>query len=135
MTQLVKQNTDLVKPRLYCLSENNSGGSFWLVQEDYESLLGAGWFLDQEEIKKAKSFLDDSFGQGKDGVPYSWRHGALKLQAESLREAVESFESATGRDFWAQGCNCCGAPFTISCNDPHEYISGDSVERAAILPW
>jgi hypothetical protein len=119
---------------VYRLSENNSGGSFWLRRAQYDSLFEAGWKIDEDALRdrsKSSFLLDDSFGDA-DGVPYSWRD-ALTFEADSIREAVESFEAATGQDFFAEGCNCCGAPFWISSDT--ESLSGDSVERVPVRPW
>lgn len=117
-------------------SENNSGGSWWLGRKDYEALFAAGWRYQELESTSycdySKPFLDRS----SDPVPYGWRHSTVGEFA-SLREAVESFERATGKDFFEEGCNCCGAPFSISTDgeNEYEYISGDSVEREAKRPW
>lgn len=123
---------------VYELNENNSGGSFWLNRKNYDALLAAGWYIQPSE----SSFLDDNFGaDDREGghVPYSWRHG-LRVEANSLQEAVEQFESITGQDFFAEGCNCCGAPFSMYLvtddgRDYSEYVSGDSVSRQVIRPW
>ena len=133
---------------LYELSENNSGGSFWLSRRDYERLFEDGWFI--HETERSEFSLSDDFGrydaprwgskeeQGE-GVPYSWRHN-LRVEASSMQEAVERFEAATGQDFFAEGCNCCGAPFTMYAVEDGErsygeYLSGDSVQRQVIRPW
>lgn len=120
---------------VYELSENNSGGSFWLSRKNYDDLLENGWYI----LPSDSSFLDDNFGaDDKQGgqVPYSWRSG-LRVKAASLKEAVESFERVTGQDFFAEGCNCCGAPFSMSSVDAEkwEHISGDDVQREVIRPW
>ncbi len=52
-----------------------------------------------------------------------------------MQEAVETFEKATGQDFFEEGCNCCGAPFSMSDVDGSEYVSGDSVSRVTVRPW
>lgn len=118
---------------IYEFSENNSGGSWWLSREQYDALKDAGWYLDEEkaELYDANKFTSLST---KD-VPWSWRH-AFRYEANSLQDAVESWESATGADFFAEGCNCCGSPFSISSvGGDWEHVSGDSVSRETIRPW
>ena len=80
---------------LYELSENNSGGSFWLSRKNYDKLFEAGWVIQSEN---GTGFLGEDFGaDDREGghVPYSWRHG-LRVEANTMQEAVESFEAATG---------------------------------------
>ena len=129
---------------IYELSENNSGGSFWLNRDNYEALFRDGWYIEDKEPSKFS--LGEDFGRydgtrytevkNEEGVPYSWRH-SLRVEASSMQEAVERFESATGEDFFAEGCNCCGAPFSMSSVDADEwkYLSGDSVTRTVNRPW
>lgn len=122
--------------RRYYLHENNSGGRFWLSDKNYKSLFADGWKLDQEKVDRR-----DEYGGGlgdEKGVPYSWRDAAY-IEARDLRDAVESFEAATGQDFFAEGCNCCGSPFSIGTDSSDkgewEYLSGDDVSRIPIRPW
>lgn len=116
----------------YGFSENNSGGSFRLRKKDYEAMFRAGWVAPALELDIDRR----PFSGNRDDVPYGWRHGVVGV-FPTIRDAVESFEAATGRDFFEEGCNCCGAPFSISCDEDgrYEYISGDSVERRTVRPW
>lgn len=124
----------------YTLDENNSGGRWWLTQEDYVKLFEAGWVYERPEPRPEgppfhmdydKPFLSSN----KDDTPYGYRKHT-SFVADSMKDAVESFEKATGHDFFAEGCNCCGAPFSLSSDtEPHEYLSGDSVERTPIRPF
>ncbi len=115
----------------YIFSENNSGGSWWLKKPQYEALFAAGWKVDSDETTGPLA----STMQGLSGdVPYAWRH-ELYGEFDSLRAAVESWERATGEDFFAEGCNCCGCPFSIHSEGYDESISGDSVEHTPVRPW
>lgn len=117
----------------YQFSENNSGGSWWLARKDYDALMAAGWtYTPSEYDLKSRWDTKPYLGDADDTVPYGWRHH-LTGEFPSIRDAVESFEKATGQDFFEEGCNCCGAPFSISGNN--EYLSGDSVRRQVIRPW
>jgi len=115
---------------IYEFSENNSGGSWWLNRSQYDSLFEAGFQINEE---KGQHYGKMNSLDTKD-VPWAWRH-CLVVQAASLQEAVETFESATGEDFFAEGCNCCGAPFSMYEVDGTDYVSGDSVQRRTIRPW
>ena len=125
--------------------ENNSGGSFWLSREQYDNLLAAGFYIkpiteDWEIERYGADGQSGDFGDmlTRDGVPYFWR-GNLRVEAASLQEAVEKWESITGEDFFAEGCNCCGCPFSAHVVDEdgstYEYVSGDSVTRTVNRPW
>lgn len=119
----------------YEFSENNSGGRWWLNRSDYDALFAAGWTYEPSDWDKKNGYDTRPFLDGEgDAVPYGWRHGLL-YEAETMQEAVESWEHATGADFFAEGCNCCGAPFSISTVDGDEYISGDTVSRTVNRPW
>lgn len=109
----------------YKFSENNSGGSWWLNREQYDKLFTAGWEYHATEYDKENKYDTQPHLDKKDStVPYGWRHN-LVGEFNSIREAVESFERATGQDFFEEGCNCCGAPFSIASEDHKEYLSGD----------
>jgi len=121
----------------YEFHENNSGGSWWLNKKDYEKLFAAGWYLREGWDKKVSDWDDPTKPFCGGDTPHGWRR-SLRFKAESLREAVESWESATGHDFFSEGCNCCGAPFSMNSVDgakTWEYVSGDSVDRTVVRPW
>lgn len=115
----------------YILDENNSGGSWWLSKAQYDALFAAGWTYvpSQYDLDHSNDQLGGLLGT-KD-VPYGWRHNT-GVDAASIRDAVDSFEEATGENFFAQGCNCCGVPFSIGTGydadgdriQPAEYASG-----------
>lgn len=123
-------------------SENNSGGSFWLNTRQYDELFENGFYL-ADGWDEGHGFTDPTkpFSMNdRDTVPYGWRSN-LRVEANSLQEAVEKWEGATGEDFFAEGCNCCGAPFSAyevgadGSRSYDNYISGDSVTREVIRPW
>lgn len=97
----------------YYLSENNSGGYWWLNHNDYNTLLANGWKL-REGWDKKTSYMDPTKPwDNRDTTPYGYRHN-LYFEAKTEKEAIASFEANTGQDFYAEGCSCCGAPFYIS---------------------
>lgn len=89
-------------------ASNNSGGSWWLKDEDWKNLEAKGWKVDW-----IKDLPNDSFLKGKDG---RWL-GALAKSATkefpNLGEAIADFEIITGQDYYDEGCNCCGNPHDI----------------------
>ena len=125
--------------KVYELSENNSGGSWWLNRAQYEALHKAGWYYaPYYDDSTCLTNLDEPFLGGD--APYGWRH-RTRVEAESLQAAVESFEAATGEDFFAQGCNCCGVPFSITAigedgyPDYGEYVSGHDARLETVRPF
>jgi hypothetical protein len=73
-------------------SENNSGGSFWLSQKNYEDLMAAGW--------TGEGITSDYCGGRR-----------LRREGVSMRMALAEFYDATGYDGDEEGCSCCGQPF------------------------
>lgn len=137
-TDIVKYEDKLPEPvRIFEFSENNSGGSWWLNRKQYDALMAAGFYYEKPEGDSVFGInYDEPFlGSKSDNVPYGWRHN-LRVKAVDIRDAVERWEAATGEDFFAEGCNCCGCPFSMSSvSEPYEYASGDSVSRETIRPW
>lgn len=108
-------------------SENNSGGDWWLNRAQYEALFSRGWRY-EPSIYDIENHYDVASSARRDDVPYGWRDNVIG-NFDSLRAAVESFEAATGEDFFAEGCPCCGAPFYMSSEG--DSISGNVRRR----PW
>ena len=104
---------------------NNSGGGWWLKDEDWHNLEKAGWIIEWYKDKKDTgwTYTDDR-----------WL-GALatgaKKDSPSPRDAILEFEKITGQDASAEGCNCCGPPHSFSWDDEedHDYVSGEGVLR------
>ena len=106
-------------------TSNNSGGSWWLKDEDWHKLEKAGWQV--EWVK------DDPFYK-------SWKAGerwlgALAKEAskefDTPRDAMIEFEALTGQQVTDEGCNCCGAPHEFSWGegDKRDYASGEDCFR------
>lgn len=83
-------------------SHNNSGGSWWLTDDDWNNLAAEGW--DVEWYADRGSF----FGSGERFL------GALASGASkdfpSLKEGIAEWERITGQTADAEGCSCCGQP-------------------------
>lgn len=87
-------------------SSNNSGGEWWLTDEDWFALEKAGW---QIEWSKDQEHL------GTRGERWL---GALAIAATreglSLGEAIAEWERVTGQNSNDAGCPCCGEPHYFS---------------------
>jgi hypothetical protein len=93
-------------------SSNNSGGSWWLSDEDWKALEAAGWDVEwvaDEEEDRLISVKNDR-----------WL-GALATRASKEtsdpQEAVREFERITGQNAGDIGCTCCGPPHDFTFED------------------
>ena len=82
----------------------NSGGSWWLTDEDWHALEAAGWKVEW------RKFL-----------------GSIATQATreglSLEDAVAEWEKVTGKCSTDAGCPCCGVPHSFTeYNDANQYV-------------
>lgn len=81
-------------------SSKNSGGSWWLSDEDWFALEAAGWSV--EWVSRSAN---------RPGARFL---GALAYKATreglSLGDAVLEWERITGSLAEADGCDCCGPP-------------------------
>lgn len=99
-------------------SSNNSGGSWWLTDEQWLALEAAGW--------KVKWCKDDKHHNGA----VRWL-GALatsaSLECETPGDAMRAFETITGLSVSDEGCGCCGAPHSFSWGEGESwgYASGE----------
>lgn len=84
---------------------NNSGGDWWLTDEDWLRLEAAGW--------KVAWVKDNARHRSRFGSNERWL-GALATKAskdfENIEAAVADWASVTGLDPFATGCGCCGQP-------------------------
>lgn len=104
---------------------NNSGGSWWLDDADWIALEKAGWKVNWSRDQ-------DRFGKKEE----RWL-GTLATSASreglSLRDAVDEWESVTGKCSTDAGCPCCGQPHSFTLYDDNgKYVdSGPNVEYSA----
>ena len=131
-------------------SSNNSGGGWWLKDEDWKKLEKAGWvvewggsyFCGQKYSFGSKKKPDVKPCNNPEKCPghrkfESWKEmgeedrwlGCLANHATkdfpSLQRAIKEFEDITGQDASDEGCNCCGAPHSFSSDG--EYAGGEDV--------
>ena len=92
---------------------NNSGGLDWVHADDWKSLQDAGWIL--------------SDGLGR---IYSAKRIGL-----SLHDAIVEWQSVTGLDPAAEGCNCCGRPHDFTEYDANDNFVAEMVVNRAPSTW
>ena len=95
-------------------SSNNSGGDWWLTDEDWRALEREGWTVEWVASDPATfKFLD----------PDKRWLGALATAASKafpdpyIANAVRDWERITGHNASALGCTCCGPPHSFSAED------------------
>lgn len=101
---------------------NNSGGSWWLSDEDWKAMEEAGWkprygkcllFLDREDFPQN---FEEALAR-EDEVRWL---GALATTAtiettrEKARSVIEKWEDLTGMSVGDLGCGCCGPPHSFT---------------------
>ena len=81
-------------------SENNSGGSWWLLRESYDALVAAGWTRGRTAY---------------DGTPRGASKVFFAVSEDAAREAaIAEWTAATGANADSSGCECCGRPHYFS---------------------
>ncbi len=96
-----------VKQKTSCIEydSNNSGGHWWLSDEDWFNLEKAGWV-----VKWYKDYPSDYRRLDSEG---RWL-GALACKAYrvglSYHYAILEWAQITNQDAYADGCDCCGPP-------------------------
>jgi len=134
-------------------NSNNSGGSWWLTDEDWWKLENAGWNVKWASHEKPSKDCEYCKGTGKflkteQGICSSYPKGtrcfyclysengrylgalakSATLKCNSITEALQSFEKVTGQSVTDEGCNCCGSPHSFDWNDEkgeYNYCSGE----------
>ena len=116
-------------------SSNNSGGAWWLNDEDWKALEVAGWIVEWKATKR-HAMNGNDYARAGDGTPIledgrdehamtdkdgRWL-GALatlayKPNCSSLREAADEWERITGKSATDAGCPCCGQPHNFTLYD------------------
>ena len=91
---------------------NNSGGNWWLTDENWMDLEKAGWKVNWEKDNTSKFFPSDESGRWLGALATS-----ATLPNTSIKEAIKSFEAVTGLSTNAVGCSCCGPPHSFILYD------------------
>lgn len=132
---------------------NNSGGHWWLKDEDWKALEAAGWIvawasLEYQYNEQGNHLYDNNgvpklvqMGEGNSRFPVFVKQdkkgeyrklGTLATTAYrsglSLREAAAEWEKITGHDAAEAGCPCCGQPHTFTeYDDNGKYVKSGPV--------
>lgn len=98
-------------------SSNNSGGRWWLTDQNWRDLEAAGWNVKWAANEKGGFLKADKEGR--------WL-GALAMEASrdgvSLGTAIREWERVTRLNANALGCSCCGTPHNFELyGDNGEY--------------
>ena len=95
-------------------SSNNSGGSWWLTDEDWQALEKAGWNVHWYKDSKEVYCRPDTNGRWLGALA---ANASIQVKtydmADAFRQAVESWRTATGANPGDEGCTCCGAPHSF----------------------
>lgn len=102
-------------------SHNNSGGYWWLEDEDWYKLEKVGWKIDWYKDRES------DFGY-KDGRFLGALASGAEKEFPTLKDAIIEFEKITGQRASDGGCNCCGPPHNFSAKDGdgRVYASGEN---------
>ena len=106
---------------------NNSGGDWWLSDDDWRALEAAGWVVDWRN--KSMSPLVEN-GRWLGALATSARRDGL-----SLRDAVEEREQITGKLSTDAGCPCCGPPHSFTEYDDEGRYVASGPETSYIASW
>lgn len=85
-------------------SSNNSGGVWWLEDQDWRNLEAAGWTV--EWVKD----WGESVASGEDRWLGALATSATKDGFDDMWSAKDAWESVTRKYPDAVGCECCGKP-------------------------
>jgi hypothetical protein len=91
---------------------NNSGGKWWLSDDDWRSLEKAGWEVEWFKDDPGRIFSADANGRWLGALASS---ASVEVEASSEREAesiaTEMWSRALpDQEVYASGCECCGRP-------------------------
>ncbi len=115
-------------------SSNNSGGSFWLSDDNWLALYDAGW-----ELRDNKDYswgVDPRAMKDEDRYFGSEITTSARKDFDSMREAVEEWESLTGGNVADEGCNCCGPPHYFTGMDAAgNHVEGPEIVRESYVRW
>jgi len=88
-------------------SSNNSGGSWWLTDENWEALEAAGWRVRWRMGRWLGALATEAY-----------------REAPSVEHAKAEWTDIVGMDPDAEGCRCCGEPhwFRESYGDEVDFV-------------
>lgn len=100
-------------------NSSNSGGNWWLDDDDWKALEAAGWEVDWCAKKTGGLGGADEHGRWLGALATSAKRPGL-----TLREAVDEFERVTKATSTDAGCPCCGQPHSFTeYTDDGKYVA------------
>lgn len=130
---------------------NNSGGSWWLTDENWRQLEEAGWAVEWGNSYFCHGEYVSEWQEAPPGKPTPCPEGTecpghrrydsyaeaiaagdrflgaianyASVEVEEVGIAIREFERITGQVASDEGCNCCGAPHSFSWDGG--YASGE----------
>lgn len=107
---------------------NNSGGNWWLTDENWEALAAAGWNVHWAHIPKdfeydrpvGRCYGDkvlDTVKRDPDVRYLGAAAAGCAKRFDNPAEGVREWEGLTGQSAGAIGCNCCGSPHSFEWRD------------------
>lgn len=111
---------------------NNSGGSWWLTDQQWQALEDAGWtvewggYIDEGEPRPTKASEVQNRFLGAIATDCS-------IELPTIREAILSWEQAAGVSAAVEGCNCCGPPHNFSWDGGG--VSGEEIAKVRGDPF
>jgi hypothetical protein len=99
-------------------NSNNSGGSWWLTDDDWHALEDAGWEVDWYANQDRDWFAADEDGRWLGALASS-----ASVEADSIDAAVADWERITRKSPRSRGCSCCGVPHNFH-DDQYNHWSG-----------
>lgn len=104
-------------------SSNNSGGSWWLTEDDWLNLENAGWEVDW--VKDINYYKGQTTFLGSTAM-HARRYGL------SEEQAIAEFERVTDQNAEDPGCSCCGQPHLFYWGDAEPRVLKVQAERAGL---
>lgn len=102
-------------------SSNNSGGHWWLNDDDWKTLEAGGWKVHwkKDDEHFAKYLTPDSEGRWLGTLATR----ASKEGVHSMAEGVAEWERLTAKRSTDAGCPCCGQPHNFTFTDDKGNVS------------
>lgn len=87
-------------------NSNNSGGRWWLKDEDWDALEAEGWQVDW--VCDPESNPGIPFMKGERWLGSLASHARKRF--DSMRQGIKEWERVTKKNATDIGCSCCGPP-------------------------
>ena len=89
---------------------NNSGGRWWLTDQNWLDLEKAGW-----DVKWYRN--EEYYKTGEDGRWLGALAGKATKAGVTIGAAISEWENITGQNSADLGCACCGTPHSFTLYD------------------